>query len=183
MVQNTGWCIWVTGLPGSGKSTVSTSLMQLLPTRTNPVQLLSSDTLRKVLTPVPTYSPKERDRVYAVLVYIAKLLTQNGVNVIIDATGNFRRYRRKARSELKRFAEIYLKCPLEICVNRETNRLETYDAPKQIYKQHSKEKASTVPGVGVKYEPPLNPELVIDTVQNSPCECAKKILQLILRFK
>ncbi|MEM3722104.1 MAG: adenylyl-sulfate kinase, partial [Candidatus Bathyarchaeia archaeon] len=91
--MRSGWCIWITGLPGSGKSTVANLLVKFLLQKGIRAQLLSSDVLRKYLTPKPTYSLEERDIVYSTLVYIAWLLTQNGVNVVIDATGNLRRYR------------------------------------------------------------------------------------------
>jgi adenylylsulfate kinase len=67
-----GWCVWITGLPGSGKSTVAEALIRILLQKGIRAQLLSSDELRKVLTPKPTYSLEERDIVYATLVYIAK---------------------------------------------------------------------------------------------------------------
>ena len=71
-----GWCVWITGLPGSGKSLVSEALLMLLRGRDMRVQLLSSDALQKVITPEPTYSPEERDLVYSTLVYIAALLAE-----------------------------------------------------------------------------------------------------------
>jgi adenylylsulfate kinase len=86
--------------PASGKSVVSHALHKLLEQKGIHAQLLASDALRKVLTPKPTYSLEERDTVYATLVYIAMLLTQNNVNVIIDATGNLRRYREDARKQI-----------------------------------------------------------------------------------
>jgi adenylylsulfate kinase len=175
-----GWCIWVTGLPGSGKSVVSEALHKLLKQRGTYAQLLSSDALRKVLTPKPKYTLEERDIVYDTLVYIAKLLTQNGVNVIIDATGNLRRYRDNARKQIRSFIEVYLECPLEVCIEREAKRGKTYQAPKQIYAKALKGKAPTVPGIGQPYEPPLNPEITIDTTKYTPKECAQKILNLIL---
>lgn len=175
-----GWCIWVTGLPGSGKSVVSEALHKLLKQRGTYAQLLSSDALRKVLTPKPKYTLEERDIVYDTLVYIAKLLTQNGVNVIIDATGNLRRYRDNARKQIRSFIEVYLECPLEVCIEREAKRGKTYQAPKQIYAKALKGKALTVPGIGQPYEPPLNPEITIDTTKYTPKECAQKILNLIL---
>jgi adenylylsulfate kinase len=178
MVQN-GWCVWVTGLPGSGKSVVSEALLKLLNQKGIGAQLLSSDALRKVLTPKPSYSLKERDTVYATLVYIAKLLTENGVNVVIDATGNLRRYRENARKEIPKFMEAYLECPLKVCVEREARRGKTYYAPKQIYASALKGKASTVPGVGQPYEPPLKPEITIDTTENTPEQAAKQILKSV----
>jgi len=177
MSPTSGWCVWVTGLPGSGKSVVSEALLKLLSEKGVQVQLLSSDALRKILTPKPTYSLEEREVVYATLVYIAKLLTQNGVNIVIDATGNLRRYRGNARKQISKFVEAYLECPLEVCMEREAKRGKTYLAPKQIYAKALEGKAPTVPGVGQPYEPPTNPEVKIDTTQNTPEQAALKILQ------
>ncbi|MEM2971562.1 MAG: adenylyl-sulfate kinase [Candidatus Bathyarchaeia archaeon] len=177
-----GWCVWVTGLPGSGKSAVSEALLKLLNQKGVKAQLLASDALRKVLTPKPTYSLEERDIVYATLIYIAKLLTQNGVNVVIDATGNLRRYRENARKQIPKFLEAYLECPLEVCMEREAKRTETRQAPKQIYAKALKGKAPTVPGVGQPYEPPLNPEITLNAAQLKPEECAQKIWAAISKL-
>jgi adenylylsulfate kinase len=176
-----GWCVWVTGLPGSGKSVVSQALHKLLKQKGIHAQLLPSDALRKVLTPKPTYSLEERDKVYETLVYIAKLLTQNNVNVIIDATGNLRRYRENARKQIPRFIEAYLECPLGICIERETKRGKMYQAPKKIYKRGLEGKAPTVPGIGQPYEQPLDPEIKINTTKCKPEQAAQKILEIILK--
>ena len=179
--QKEGWCVWVTGLPGSGKSVVSEALHNLLKRKGIHAQILASDALRKILTPKPTYTLEERDIVYATLVYIAKLLTKNGVNVIIDATGNLRRYRENARKQISSFMEAYLECPLEICFQRESKRTKTYEAPKKIYVKALEGKAPTVPGVGQPYEPPLNPEITLDTTKFTPEKCAEKIFEKILK--
>jgi adenylylsulfate kinase len=176
-----GWCVWVTGLSGSGKSVVSQALHKLLKQKGIHAQLLPSDALRKVLTPKPTYSLEERDIVYATLVHIAKLLTQNNVNVMIDATGNLRRYRENARKQIPHFIEAYLECPLEVCIQRETKRGKTYQAPKRIYTRAREGKAPTVPGIGQPYQPPLNPEITINTVKHTPEQAAQKILEIILK--
>jgi adenylylsulfate kinase len=178
-MSGNGWCVWVTGLPGSGKSVVSRMLLELLKEKGVDAQLLSSDALREVLTPRPTYSLKERDMVYAMLVYIAELLTQNGVNVVIDATGNLRRYRDEVRKCVPNFTEAYLECSLEVCMEREAKRKETHKAPKQIYAKAKKGKAPTVPGIGQPYEQPLAPEITINSAQNTPEKAAKKILNTI----
>jgi adenylylsulfate kinase len=168
-------------LPGSGKSVVSQALHKLLKQKGIHTQLLPSDALRKVLTPKPTYSLEERDAVYATLVYIAKLLTENNVNVIIDATGNLRRYRENARKQLLNYIEAYLECPLEVCIQRETERGKTFQAPKQIYKRAQEGKAPTVPGIGEPYEPPLNPETTINTTKHTPEQAAQQILNTTLK--
>lgn len=176
-----GWCIWVTGLPGSGKSVVSEALVKLLERKGIHAQLLSSDALRKVVTPKPIYSLEERDMVYDTLVYVALLLTQNGVNVVIDATGNLRRYRDNVRKQISGFMEAYLVCPLEVCMEREAKRGKTFHAPKQIYAKALKDKSSTVPGIGQPYEPPLKPEVTIDTTRYASERAAQKILETLLR--
>ncbi|MGB9740419.1 MAG: DUF123 domain-containing protein [Candidatus Bathyarchaeia archaeon] len=175
-----GWCVWITGLPGSGKSVVSKALISLLEKNGIHAQLLSSDLLRKFMTPKPKYTLEERDAVYVTLVYIAKLLTENGVNVVIDATGNLRRYRENARAQIPKFIEAYLECPLEICMQRESKRTETHLAPQKIYETALKGKAPTVPGIGQPYEEPLNPEVKVDAARLSPEECAKKIMMFIV---
>jgi len=180
-VRQSGWCVWVTGLPGSGKSVVSRALHAKLKAKGVDAQILSSDMLRRVVTPKPSYSVEERDTVYATLVFVAKLLTENGVNVIIDATGNRRRYRDHARKQIPRFMEAYLKCPLEVCVQRETRRKEFVYAPRGIYKKAAEGKSATVPGMGAPYEPPLKPEVTVDSEKLNPEQCAQRILNTLTK--
>lgn len=175
-----GWCVWVTGLPGSGKSVVSEALVRRLNEKGVHAQLLSSDVLRKILTPKPSYSLEERDVVYSTLVYFARLLAENGVNVVIDATGNLRRYREAAREQIAYFFEVYLECPLDVCMRREAERSKTRGAPRQIYVKAKEGKTNTVPGVGQPYEPPLEPEVRVDAERSTPAGAAEKILQKLL---
>jgi len=180
-VLENGWCVWVTGLPGSGKSTIAHALLTKLKDDGIHAQIVSSDMLRKVVTPKPTYSEEERDVVYATLVFVAKLLTDNGINVIIDATGNWRKYRDRARQEIARFMEAYVKCPLEICIERESRRKGfTYQAPKDIYKRGFTGESKTVPGIGVPYEEPLKPEVSVESDKTSPQICADNIFKAII---
>jgi adenylylsulfate kinase len=182
MTNDDGWCVWVTGLPGSGKSTIAKKLLEKLASRKIYAQILSSDMLRRVVTPKPTYTEEERDIVYSTLVFIAKLLTRNGVNVIIDATANRRRYRDHARKEIPKFMEAYVRCPLEICIQRETGRKVYAYAPKEVYKKALTGKSATVPGVGVPYEEPQNPEVIVNSNRLSANECAQKILETLLKI-
>lgn len=156
-----GIAIWITGLPGSGKSIVADAFKKAHPE----FIILRMDDLRKVATPEPTYSDSERDIVYRSLVYFAKMLTELGHDVVIDATGNLRKWRKLARDLIPRYIEVYLRCPIELCMERERRRLETYEAPKDIYKKGAE--GWPVPGIVVPYEEPSNPEVVIDTDKTS----------------
>jgi len=137
--------------------------------------------LRKVVTPKPTYSKEERDMVYAAIVFVAELLTQNGVNIIVDATANRRRYRDKARKEIVRFMETYVRCPLELCIKREAERGKTFYAPKGIYRKALTGKSATVPGIGVPSEEPLHPKITVDSDQLNPSQCTQRILEVLTK--
>jgi adenylylsulfate kinase len=178
-----GWCVWITGLPGSGKSSVSEALLTLLMDKGVCAQLVSSDALRRALTSKPTYSLDERETVYSGVVYVSSLLTKNGVNVIIDGTGNLRRYRDAARRRIPRFMEAYLKCQIDLCMERERRRKRTRGAPRKIYAQALESGFSTVPGVSQPYEEPLNAEMVLDTSVLVPAECAQRIWREIEHFR
>ena len=181
LVSKYGWCVWVTGLPGSGKSVVANALREKLQRHNIKAQILSSDALRKAVTPEPTYTEDERDIFYSALVLVAQHLTENGINIIIDATGNRRRYRQNARTKIHHFIEAYLKCSLDVCMDREAKRGKTFQAPKDIYKRAIKGEAPTVPGIGAPYEAPLHPEVIVDSAKLSPEECAHDIHRKIAK--
>ncbi|MBI2217722.1 MAG: adenylyl-sulfate kinase [Candidatus Rokubacteria bacterium] len=155
------WAIWVTGLPGSGKSAVARGVARELEARGERLVVLELDALRTILTPAPRYTTDERQLVYRTLVYVAALLVDEGVPVIIDATGHRREWRHLARAMIRAFAEVQLVCDLEVCRARERSRPPGH-APRGIY-DAAGHPGATVPGVDVPYEPALAPELVVDT--------------------
>lgn len=164
------FAIWVTGLPASGKSTLTAALKAQLTELGIDVAVLESDTLRHVLTPHPRYDEAERDLFYQQMVYIGKLLVGHGVPVIFDATANLRVYRDRARGEIPRFLEIHVDVPVSVCVERD---------PKGIYRQAHEGGSSTVPGVQALYEPPVNPDLIIHGDRESPVVAAQRVIALL----
>ena len=167
------YVIWVTGMPGSGKSTISTALKE----RVSDAVVLRMDDLRRIVTPEPDYSEGERELVYRAIVYTARTLYGLGHNVIIDATANRRCWRELARQEIPDFIEVFAKCRVEVCIEREKTRIERHGAPKDIYAKGGK--GAPVPGVNVPYEEPEEPEIIIDTEKETPEEGAERIVKLI----
>ncbi len=142
--------------------------------------VLRMDELRRLATPQPTYSEAEREMMYRAMVYAAKTLSGLGHDAAIDATGNLRRWRELARREISRFAEVYLKCPLDIAMRREKKRMKRRGAPAGIYAKAKK--GWPVPGISVPYEEPENPELVIETDHTGIRESARLIDGLLRRL-
>ena len=178
----TAWTLWITGLPGSGKSTLANVLAHRLKTKEIHIQILSVDVLRRVMTPKPSYSEEERENVYATIVYVASLLNQNGVNTIIDGTGNLRKYRELACKTLRNFAIAYAKCSLEISMKRESGRRNFYGAPADIYRKGQTSKSKTVPGLNVPYEEPLDAEVVVFTDRQTIEETVEILFNFVLNI-
>lgn len=168
-----GMALWITGLPGSGKSKAADRIKETYPD----FIILRMDEFRKIVTPMPTYSEAERDIVYRSLVCLAWKITELGRNVIIDATGNLRKWRDLARQLIPVYFEVYLRCSLEECRKREMQRLNSFGAPLDIYKKG--EKGWPVPGINVPYEEPLKPDLIIDSDKMTFEESAKNIMDFL----
>jgi adenylylsulfate kinase len=139
------FAVWVTDLPASGKSTIVAALTAQLTARGVDVAVLESDALRQILTPRPHYDEDERDTFYRQMVYLGALLTRHGVPVIFDATANRHIYRDRAQQQISKFLEVYVDCPLETCMARDS---------KGIYRKAREGAANTVPGLQAAYEPP-----------------------------
>jgi adenylylsulfate kinase len=164
------FAVWLTGLPASGKSTVTRELQISLAAAGFEAEVLESDTVRKVITPTPTYSQEERNLFYRALAFFGSRLVAHGVPVIFDATATRRAYRDLARTLIPRFVEIAVVCPLEVCQQRDR---------KGTYRKALEGKSSTVPGLQESYDPPLHPDVVIDTTQLGPEAAAAKVMEAL----
>ncbi len=167
---STACAIWLTGLPASGKSTIVAALRPRLDELRLSVEVLESDAVRRVLTPTPTYSHEERDLFYRALAFMGARLVSHGVTVIFDATANKRTYRGFARSLIPNFIEVAVECPLELAMQRDY---------KGTYRRGQRGESTTVPGLQEPYEPPLIPEVKIDTAKLSAKEAAGKVVEFI----
>ena len=170
MTHQSAFAIWITGLPASGKSTVAAVLAATLAGLDINVAVLESDALRKIFPTPAAYSQLDREYFYTSLAFIAQVLTEHGVSVIIDATANRRAYREYARSRIPRFIEVFVDCPLEICIQRD---------PKGIYRRAREGQASDVPGLQTEYEAPEKPDVVIRGDQDEPEQAVQQILDVL----
>ena len=170
------WALWITGVPGSGKSAIARAAAAELSAGGHQVQVLELDALRRTLTPEPTYDDTEREAVYRALVMIARTLTRAGRPVIIDATAHRRAWRDLARASIGDFAEVQLVCPLDVARARERARGPGHH-PRAIY-AHAGRPGATVPGVDVPYEPAMAPELTIDTTVETVESAAARVAAL-----
>ena len=164
------FAIWVTGLPASGKSTIVRALRPQLESLGLTVEVLESDEVRRLLTPEPTYSPLERDLFYRALAVLGAKLVAHGVTVIFDATATKRAYRDFARGLIPHFVEVAVECPLDVCMQRDY---------KGTYQKGRRGESSTVPGLHDPYEPPLHPDVTIDTTVVATDIAAQTILDAL----
>jgi adenylylsulfate kinase len=164
------FAVWITGLPASGKSTIAGALKTLLTERGVDVEVLESDIMRKLFSENPRYGASDRADFYQRMIWVGVLLTRHGVPVIFDATANRRAWRDEARKQIPKFAEVYVDVPLKTCIERD---------PKGIYRSAAEGRASDVPGMQAAYEPPENPDLVIDGTREAPLDAARRIIVLL----
>jgi len=164
------FAIWITGLPASGKSTIVSALKPQLEGLGLTVEVLESDEVRRVVTPIATYSEAERDLFYRALAFTGQRLVAHGVTVVFDATASCRVYRDFARSVIPRFIEVAVECPLITCMERDR---------KGTYRKGQRGESLTVPGLQSSYEAPINPDLRIDTTITPSGDAARQICDLV----
>ena len=165
------FAVWITGLPASGKSTVAAALARQIREIGIDVTVLESDALRKTFSTHPNYDEQDRDRFYGFLLCIGSVLVRHGRSVIFDATANRRSYRARAREQIPQLIEVFVDCPLEVCVQRD---------PKGIYRKAREGQANHVPGVQAVYEPPEDPDVVIHGDRDYPEEAARRVVEVLV---
>src|SRR5437016_8402756 len=161
-----GFILWFTGLSGAGKSTLAGRLSEEFKRRGYKFEVLDGDEVRTHLSKGLGFSKEDRDTNIKRIAFVSKLLTRNGVASISAAIAPYREAREWAREEIGNFVEIYVKCPLEVCRQRDV---------KGLYKLVDEGKIKNFTGVDDPYEEPENPELVVKTDKESIEESVQKI--------
>ena len=159
--------IWITGLPAAGKTTIANSLSENLITLGHRVEHLDGDLIRKIF-PGTGYTREERDRHVKRIGYLAAMLEKHDVLVVASFISPYQEARAFVRAQCKNFIEVYVSTPLDECEKRD---------PKGLYKKARKGEIKNFTGVSDPYEPPENPEIIIDTTDITVNEALDQILK------
>jgi adenylylsulfate kinase len=155
MLEN-GLVLWFTGLSGAGKTTTACALLESFRADGRKAELLDGDEMRTTISKGLGFSHEDRMENIKRIVYLSKLLSRNGVIVLVSAITPYREMRNYARSELPGYVEVFVDCPLEECERRDV---------KGLYAQARQSQLPHFTGLSDAYEMPEHPDLVIRTME------------------
>ena len=167
IVKSGGVTIWLTGLPACGKSTIADALAERLQVNGYRPQRLDGDVIRQHLWKELGFSKEDRDENIRRVAFLAGLLTRNGIITITSFISPYRELRDHARKTIGNFMEVYVKCPIEVCMERDH---------KGLYRKAIAGEISNFTGISDPYEEPINPEIVIESDKDTVEECVNKII-------
>ena len=163
-----GFTLWFTGLSGAGKTTISEIVEKELRERLGKVEVLDGDIVRTNLSKGLGFSRADRNTNILRIGFVAKLLTRNGVAMIVSAISPYKEARDMVRREIgEDFIEVFVDCPVDVCARRDV---------KGLYKKAFAGEIEQFTGVSDPYEPPAAPELVLSTDEEEPHDSARKVI-------
>ena len=166
MSENTGFTLWFTGLSGAGKSTISEIVEARLRADGHKVEVLDGDVVRTHLSRGLGFSREDRDINVRRIGWVCEVLSRNGVVAIAAAISPYRSIREEIRARIPNFVEVFVDCPLEVVAARDV---------KGLYRKAMAGEIPQFTGVSDPYEPPLNPEVRVDSSTQTPQQSADLI--------
>ena len=169
-MSDTGFTIWLTGMSGSGKTSVAKALAEQLSARGFSVEVLDSGRIRAQINRSLGFSREEIEENTLRLAYECVLLNRNGVVTIVGSVSPYRAVRDKAREQIGDFVEVYCRCPMEVLIRRDS---------KGLYEKAQKGEIEHMAGVNAPYEEPLKPEVLLNTDQLTTEEAATQVMKTL----
>lgn len=165
---SSGFTVWLTGMNGAGKSTLAQGLANRLRRLGKNPEVLDGEEVEKMLSVGNAGTKDERDAEVRKLAWVCRLVTRGGGIVIQSAVESpYRETREEARRQIGRFAEVFVECPTEVLIHRDRSGK---------YKKALAGELKTLVGITEPYEPPLHPEVVIDTSKHTVDEAVEHLL-------
>src|SRR5881398_2482959 len=168
-----GFTLWFTGLSGAGKTTIAELVRPELERRGRLVEWLDGDEVREHLSKGLGFSKEDRDTNIDRIGWVASRLTRHGAAVIVSAISPYREARRQAREMVEAngtFIEVFVDASVEECARRDV---------KGLYEKAFKGEIKEFTGVSDPYEPPVDPEVVVETETEAVEESARKVLEYV----
>ncbi len=174
LLNQKGCVIWFTGLSGSGKSTLANAVEQVLHQQQHHTYVLDGDNVRHGLNKNLGFSPEDREENIRRVGEVAKLFSDAGTIVMTAFISPYCADRDQARALIAddRFVEVFVDCPLNVCEERDT---------KGLYKKARAGEIKEFTGISAPYEPPLNPEVTVNTAALSIEECAQAVVKALVK--
>lgn len=170
--STSGFVVWLTGLPGSGKTTIAKILVTRLKEMGLKAELFDGDEVRKQLSPDLGFSKRDRELHAKRVVYLSKILARNGIVSVVSLISPYREFRESARKDIGNFVEVFVKASLETCMKRD---------PKGLYKKALNGEITGLTGLQDVYEEPTNPEVVVETENETVEISTNKIVQILMK--
>jgi adenylyl-sulfate kinase len=172
MSSKKGFTLWLTGLSGAGKTTLTEKLIPELRARGVGVEVLDGDEVRTNLSKGLGFSKEDRDANVRRIGYVSRLLARNGVGVLTAAISPYRAVRDEVRRAVEQdgaaFVEVFVRCPLEVLAERDV---------KGLYRKALAGEIKEFTGISDPYEEPLAPEIIVETDRESVGTSAAKIIR------
>ena len=168
-----GFTLWFTGMSGAGKSTISSLLERRLREAGAKVEVLDGDVVRTYLSKGLGFSKEDRDENIRRIGFVCELLSRHGVIAIAAAISPYRAVRDDVRARIPNFVEVYVECPVEVLAQRDV---------KGLYKKALAGEIPQFTGITDPYEPPLNPEVVVNSSSETVEESAGRIWATLERL-
>ncbi len=172
-MKQRGVTVWLTGLSGAGKSTITEALQAKLIAEGYSIEVLDGDIVRTNLTKGLGFSKEDRDENIRRIGFVSNLLTRHGVIVLVSAISPYREIREEVRGKIGNFVEVFVNAPLNVCEDRDV---------KGLYKRARAGEIKSFTGIDDPYEPPFNPEVEcrtdLETLEESVAKVWNKLTEL-----